>query len=137
MKQVKWFTQRITMIIVLTWILLFPYVLAQAIGVTGFWKAIDTLNNSGVHAAFWILFIVTRLGFALAWVYSSRLVIVNGQKWGFLWFKPEKSIYPRDDHKEQDLDYSLTIALVITVIGFAVLFAELAIRLSTGMYKLV
>lgn len=127
MNRVKWFTQRITMILSLTLgLLVLPYALAQVLELTTIRAWIDNLYHSGTVVIFWVIFVISRLAFSAAWFGAWYKFVDFATKAGYLWFKPD--YYRRD---EPSVDQSGTIVFGIAVVIIAIFIAEFAIRIYT------
>lgn len=126
MNTIKWFTERVTGLIVYpTIFLLIPFVLAKIGQFAGLWMIVDNVYASTV--IYWILFIVTRGVFALLWVQFSQWFMEKGTRFGFFWFKPERP----SRSTEAYVDKSSEIVGVTLFFVLALIAAEFAIRLTT------
>lgn len=126
---VTWFTQRVTMLIVVPmWVVGVPWLEVWAVNLTGFWAANDALYPDKV-LYFWILFAVSRLVLAFAWIGLAWWLTDHGAKAGFFWFKPDESSYSRPEPK----DKSGMIIGAIAVCAIVIAVAEIAVRLITGL----
>ena len=132
MKAIKWFTQRVTGLIVIpTVFLVIPFVLAKTGQVVGLWVFVDRLYPMTV--LFWLSLIVTRGAFSFAWYKLATEFGDRGESNDFFWFKPEQPSF-RD--KPNSVDKSGDILLWAVYAIFAFVAAEFAISLSIWTYPL-
>ena len=130
--RIKWVTKRLTMLILLGMILfLVPWSLAKVYQVTGILAWVDSLYQSHPGAGFWAAFVISRFVFGGIWALIIWETFVEGEKHGFLWFKPEKHYHSSLDD-EPNIDISLKIIGVVLFLFFAVVLAEGALRIYTN-----
>lgn len=125
MDKVKWFTQRITGILVVFIVAIVLVASAQLLKALGLWAAVDSIFAKSL-TWFWLAIVVTRALFGAAWGCSTYWIVNTGEKAGFFWFKPERARY-----SEEDVDKSGVIAGYVTITFCALAIVELAIRLAT------
>jgi hypothetical protein len=98
--KIRWFTRRITGIILLMMIgLVIPCILAKIGQVFGLWVYYTTAHPAILSV---ILYLVTRIVFICAWVILSALLIYIGQKQGFFWFRHDPFEYFYEDDEDED-----------------------------------
>jgi hypothetical protein len=126
MKSIKWFTQRITLIIVVpTVLLVIPFVLTKAGQLVGLWALIDKLYPA--TALYWFVLVITRWAFAFAWYKLGELFSLWGERSGFFWYEPDNTYR---SNKPVPVDKSGKILNWIGIAIVAAALAEFAIRLS-------
>ncbi|PIR58583.1 MAG: hypothetical protein COU70_00035 [Parcubacteria group bacterium CG10_big_fil_rev_8_21_14_0_10_35_15] len=124
---VRWFTQRVTMLIcVPMWVVGVPALEVWVLNLTGLWAANDALYPNG---SFWILFMISRLALAVMWIALAWGLTELGTKTDFFWFNQEQSSYSKTEPK----DKSGMIIGIISMCLICIFFAEVAVRLITGL----
>lgn len=122
--KVKWFTQRITMLLVVFLVLfVVPFILAKLFQLLGLVAWVDSFYKSSL-AVFWVAFLVSRTVYGAAWVSGSYWLVQSGEQTGWFWFKPEKSYHSKDE----DIDQSGMILSIVAAILACLVFSELALR---------
>ncbi len=124
---VKWFTQRVTMLICIALGLgLIPFVLSKFMELTGLLGGIDRLWDSNNQVGFWVVFIISRLVYAGFWILITFFVVKQGERRGFFWSKPGSPY-----HDQPSVDKSSEIVMWISIAVVAVVVSEFAIRIYT------
>ena len=131
MKAIKWFTQRVTLFIVLpTVLLVIPFVLAKVGQVIGLWTFIDKLYP--ITVLFAVCLVMTRWAFMFGWYKLAEQFIKWGTLQGFFWFKHERGYYHPDDSDSVDKSGAVMMWTVVFFIAFII--AEFVIRITIRSY---
>lgn len=128
MENIKWFTQRITGILVFLIVVAILVIFAQLLKLVGLWQYVDSFYPNSL-VMFWILMVITRAAFAAAWIYSSVFVGKKGKEHSFFWFDPTDDS-PRW-HKPDPVDQSGPIIGIVGLAFLLLVLTEFAIRLAT------
>lgn len=126
MDKVKWFTQRITGILVVFIVAIVLVASAQLLKALGLWAAVDSIFAKSL-TWFWLAIVASRALFGVAWGYSVYWIVNNGKKASFFWFKPERAFYGEEDVDQSGyfIGYAVAICLALVIVEFAIRVATL------------